>query len=622
MKLREIKIKNFRCFEDVTIPIDDTTVLVGENNSGKTAILDALKIMLWRSSIGRTNPFDEYDYRLPSGSSSPQSCPGIELELCFKEDNPDEWDDSILQDLKDVVQKDISNDLNVIGIRLGSKYDNSATGFVQTWEFINIAGAAFIPKTGAPRNFSVFFEYCRLFYIPALRDASEEFSSKSGYWSRILKDLKIDDATQKKLQVQLETLNKEILNSDARLEKVRSALDDLQKIVALPDGKAASIQAVPLKPWDIMSKAEVVVKTKDGGADIPLTKHGQGVQSLSVLFLFQAYIDIFLKPQFRIHTEAIMALEEPEAHLHPQAIRALASNIEKLKSQKIISTHSPFFIQEISLQRIRLLQMKNGRTEIKIIKGDILSPEDLKSLDVFCKKNRGEILFARAWLLCEGQSEYLLLRYFAELFGKPLDSYGISVIDFQNNGSPGAFVGLAESFSIPWVLICDDDCQCSNFRTQVENKGMDKGRMSSHFYPLPDKDSDLETFLYKNGFQNYYISLFKETANPKKERVIAEWQKENKKDYTYYSYQVIQNTDGKLKVKYKHSEKGEAIYLDSNPTYEEHLQKAIVGAVKTDKVTNTQRLIEMMHEMKADDKIIPSFFKDRINEIIRKVRST
>ena len=84
MKLREIKIKNFRCFEDVTIPIDDTTVLVGENNSGKTAILDALKIMLWRSSIGRTNPFDEYDYRLPSGSSgSPRQAPSdLLIRLC------------------------------------------------------------------------------------------------------------------------------------------------------------------------------------------------------------------------------------------------------------------------------------------------------------------------------------------------------------------------------------------------------------------------------------------------------------------------------------------------------------------------------------------------------------
>lgn len=63
MKLREIKIKNFRCLTDVTIPIGDATVLVGENNTGKTALLDALRIILTRSPTGRI-PFDEYDYHM------------------------------------------------------------------------------------------------------------------------------------------------------------------------------------------------------------------------------------------------------------------------------------------------------------------------------------------------------------------------------------------------------------------------------------------------------------------------------------------------------------------------------------------------------------------------------
>lgn len=57
MKLKEISIKNFRCLVDVVIPITDTTVLVGENNSGKTALLEALRIALPRSTAGRGTPF-------------------------------------------------------------------------------------------------------------------------------------------------------------------------------------------------------------------------------------------------------------------------------------------------------------------------------------------------------------------------------------------------------------------------------------------------------------------------------------------------------------------------------------------------------------------------------------
>jgi DNA repair exonuclease SbcCD ATPase subunit len=64
MKLREIKVQNFRCLADVTIPIGDTTVLVGANNSGKTALLDALRIALTGNRANRGILFDEYDYHM------------------------------------------------------------------------------------------------------------------------------------------------------------------------------------------------------------------------------------------------------------------------------------------------------------------------------------------------------------------------------------------------------------------------------------------------------------------------------------------------------------------------------------------------------------------------------
>jgi putative ATP-dependent endonuclease of OLD family len=105
-----------------------------------------------------------------------------------------------------------------------------------------------------------------------------------------------------------------------------------------------------------MSKAQVVIRGRGTEVDLPLSRHGQGMQSLSVLFLFQAYLDVLLKPQFREETTAILALEEPEAHLHPHASRCLALMLGGIKSQKIISSHSPFFVQEIPFEQIRLFR--------------------------------------------------------------------------------------------------------------------------------------------------------------------------------------------------------------------------------------------------------------------------
>ena len=100
MKLREICVKNFRGLVDVTIPIEDTTILVGENNSGKTALLEALRFaLLPRGTASRRNPFHEYDYHMVKASDSPQASEGIRIELWFLEDAPDEWPDSLIQAL-------------------------------------------------------------------------------------------------------------------------------------------------------------------------------------------------------------------------------------------------------------------------------------------------------------------------------------------------------------------------------------------------------------------------------------------------------------------------------------------------------------------------------------------
>lgn len=76
--------------------------MVGENNSGKTALLDALRIALPRSLAGRGTPFDEYDYYMSRVGDSPQTSEGIVIELWFQEDAPDEWPESLVQDLTDI----------------------------------------------------------------------------------------------------------------------------------------------------------------------------------------------------------------------------------------------------------------------------------------------------------------------------------------------------------------------------------------------------------------------------------------------------------------------------------------------------------------------------------------
>jgi len=255
--------------------IGDNCVLIGENNSGKTALLDALRIVLTRASFGKNVIFDEYDYYMSKSGDSPLSSDGIEIELWFREDRTDEWPESLSQALQDIIQTDPIKDIDSIGIRLSSKADTISKTITPKVEFLSIDGQALKVKTG---NVTGFLSYIRLFALSALRDADEEFSVRSQYWGKFLKDLKISDEQRKTLGEDLLKINQDLLKADPRLEQFRSSFAKAQKIMALGDGSNTSIQALPLKPWDLMSKSEVVIKPKGSDIDIPLLRHGQVFQ--------------------------------------------------------------------------------------------------------------------------------------------------------------------------------------------------------------------------------------------------------------------------------------------------------------------------------------------------------
>ena len=273
MKLREIVVKNFRNLVDVRVPIDDTTVLVGENNSGKTALLDALRITLPRTGFGRTNPFDEYDYHMSGPDDSPQTSDGIVIELWFWEDESADWPDAIVQTLSEIVQTDPVRDINSIGLRLSSKFDEASKQFAFSREFLNFEGEPLTGKSQSPAMVSRFLEFIRLFYLSALRNADAEFAPRSQFWGRILRDLKIDEAKRKELSEELNKLNESLLKADPRLDQVRSSLENIRYVVAA--GGTASIQPLPLQPWDLMAKSQVVIRARGTEADFPLARHRQ-----------------------------------------------------------------------------------------------------------------------------------------------------------------------------------------------------------------------------------------------------------------------------------------------------------------------------------------------------------
>jgi putative ATP-dependent endonuclease of OLD family len=106
MRITHLRIENFRSIRHLDLELGDTTVFIGPNNAGKTAILDAARIALTRRWGQRGTGFTEYDVHLTRETDDPKASPGVAIELRAEETAAGEWPDALQQDLDEIVQTD------------------------------------------------------------------------------------------------------------------------------------------------------------------------------------------------------------------------------------------------------------------------------------------------------------------------------------------------------------------------------------------------------------------------------------------------------------------------------------------------------------------------------------
>ena len=365
MRITALRIRNFRSIKELDIELGPTTVFIGANNGGKTAILDALRIPLTRRWGQRGTGFTEYDIHLASETDDPKASTGVEIELRVEETEPGEWPDGVHQALEQIVQ--INPVTGKSSVTLHSSWAwNAADGVFQpAWTFLNAARQPLIASSARRLNLERFWQYLPVFYLGALRDADDEFSSRSQFWGRLLKAMEIPAALEDRVQRILDLLNKKLLRADPRLAQVADTLSGATRVAARDRDGRVDLRLVPLKSWDLLSKAEIILRNEPDWPWLPLQRHGQGVQSLSVIFLFHAFVEHLLADLYEAESTAVLALEEPETHLHPQAARTLWTHVDALPGQKIITTHSPYFVQHTPFRDLRIVRLTENGTEVR-----------------------------------------------------------------------------------------------------------------------------------------------------------------------------------------------------------------------------------------------------------------
>ena len=365
MRVTRLEIRNFRSIRHLVVDLGETTVFVGPNNAGKTAILDALRIALTRRWGQRGTGFTEYDIHLASDADDPKASPGVSIEIHARESEPGEWPDDIADDLDQIVQVDLHTELRSIALRTRCAWSEESGAFEPSWEFLNAAREPLAGRGARRINLDRFWRYLPVFYLSALRSVGDEFSPRSQFWGRLLKALEIPAGLESRALRVLDLLNQRLLKADPRLQDIAETLSGATRIAARDREGGLDLRMVPLKMWDLLSKAEIILRNEPDSPWLPLLRQGQGIQSLSVIFLFQAFVEHLVRELYEQDSEPVLALEEPETHLHPQAARTLWTHVRALPGQKIVTTHSPYFVQHVPFRDLRLVRLTSEGTQVR-----------------------------------------------------------------------------------------------------------------------------------------------------------------------------------------------------------------------------------------------------------------
>lgn len=471
MPIKKLKITGFRCLNPITIDFDAVTLIVGENDCGKSSLIDCLKIFTQEYLIDNRDFSDGkkaielelhtdkciyyHSHRINDENAyiiERKMKPTVEFRefiLSFLKNpsnpNPTEFDLAIRSYAK----------MFKIPVRADSKSDTLKSKLLELLD----NGQPEI-KDPDPPNLNKIQFGGRQFEDPDaffrelfLKDKqSELWNTRHMDNGKTIKEI---------IEEELETYSKTIsdnLEKNGIKEKMR------QHITNLTDIKVDPI----FEPKNLTITARVSLV--EGDSEVPIQKKGDGTKRRVSL----ALLDYKAEEEQNIPNESkLYVLDEPDTHLHVKAQLELFRILKELSakgSQIILTSHSPFLINVSNPRHIRVLyRSTNSRfASIRSLKDQPeASSEILKRLGV----ENTLLFFARKIILVEGDSEEAFLpRAYRTLFGTPMNAHLIKIININGiHNAPGFAKALNELVDPKLVYIIKDTEPKLKLTEVVEN---------------------------------------------------------------------------------------------------------------------------------------------------------
>lgn len=509
IKITDVRVSNFRTLKNVEVPLGDLTILLGANNSGKTSFLDAFyaAIGAGRKILGLD------DVRLEGTEALPPKERGVTVDVKIRPLNDDGsfasafpagsfWTNLWGTGIKQEMDEDFDE---FVGIRTTLEWSHSKGDyllerrFLKEWRGFGDWLATPVDETSKVNATQI--EPLALHYIDAKRDLEDDIRKQGSFWRRMTEDLGLSTADVETFEKALSDLNHELVGRSEILKHLKDNLADISPVVSAEGGNI-DISPVARKLRDL-SKGVDVSFTAMGAQSFPLARHGMGTRSLASLLVFRAFASWKAKQAAEAgdHVHSILALEEPEAHLHPQSQRSFFSQVRSIPGQRVVSTHSPYFAGQAGLSDLRLFIRSGGETTVSRLGLSALTSDELRKLRHGVVNTRGDLLFARAAVFFEGETEEQSLPILAEAYwGCNIHQLGFSFVRVGGNSNYFPFIWLAESLGIPWYVFSDGEADTiTHLGRALHKSGKLAPTSCPEVFVIPD-GRNFETQLVAEGY--------------------------------------------------------------------------------------------------------------------------
>ncbi|MBS0896654.1 ATP-dependent nuclease [Pantoea dispersa] len=483
MILEHIDIHGFRGINRLSLPLTDTNLLIGENAWGKSSLLDALTLLL--APAAEPYRFTEQDFHFPPGEVEARR---HKLQLVFRFRAQGDEHEALFAPFWQ--QDDAGRNL-----RFSTLATRQRSEVKTRWRFIDARGEV-LPLAGTDAALA----QLRAYY-PVLRLRDARFGRRSRHNDN---DTQRRADTLSALAQEMHSLTRDLVARPQTLsdELLRQGLHTMQQLMAhyflvqQPDTGAARV-APELRDgsqgWRSLDQLNQLIAGTESRS-----------RQVILLRMFSLLLQAHGSDALPAGARPLLLVEDPETRLHPIMLSVAWNLLALMPLQKIATTNSGELLSQVALEQICRLVREPDRVTAWRIGPEGLSAEEARRIGFHIRVNRPSALFARCWLLVEGETEVWIINELARQRGYHFAAEGVKVIEFAQSGLK-PLLKYARRMGIAWHVLTDGDEAGKKYAATARSQLQPHEQESDHLTQFPAPD--IEHFLYKQGFSDVYHQM-------------------------------------------------------------------------------------------------------------------